>query len=191
MISATGFVLAGGFSRRFGTNKALFLLRQRPLIQYSLDTLSACFSHVSVISKDVEPYSQFGVPVLRDESDLQTPLAGILTGLRNTHTEWNFFLACDMPMMSQKIIRRLYRRAKQPGQKQKVEVVLPVAGGKWQPLAAFYRKNLLETLPGAIEKQISVRDWIKLHFYGAVRFEQTAEFTNINTREELDALETD
>ncbi|MGL5562865.1 MAG: molybdenum cofactor guanylyltransferase, partial [Tannerellaceae bacterium] len=39
MESMSGYVLAGGKSSRFGSNKALALLAGKPMIEYSLDLL--------------------------------------------------------------------------------------------------------------------------------------------------------
>ena len=81
------YVLAGGFSRRFGENKALFPYRGQPLIQYPLDILRGLCRPVKIVAKDTAPYAEFGVPVLADALDQQSPLVGIWSGLDDSPTK--------------------------------------------------------------------------------------------------------
>ena len=91
-------VLAGGQSRRFGSDKALADFRGAPLIQHVLSGLQRLgFGQIVVVAKEPERYAGFGFEVARDESELQTPLAGLAAGLRASRFDLVFACGADMP----------------------------------------------------------------------------------------------
>lgn len=78
-----GLALAGGQSRRMGTDKTLLRLGDRPLIAYVLDRLRAESETVAVSANEAPArFASFGVPVLSDGRFIGCgPLAGVLAGL--------------------------------------------------------------------------------------------------------------
>lgn len=89
------FILAGGLSTRMGHDKARLKLRGKTMLAHirtkALQALPE--SHVRVLRKDVVPRCG--------------PLGGILTALQRTRAEHVLFLACDMPLVSGKLLQRL------------------------------------------------------------------------------------
>jgi molybdopterin-guanine dinucleotide biosynthesis protein A len=79
-------ILAGGSSRRMGTDKSLLKLDGKHLIDWVRLTAVALSSPVNLISKDLQPG--------------KGPLAGIETGLRHSDADFHLFLSCDMPFVS-------------------------------------------------------------------------------------------
>ena len=82
---ACALVLAGGESRRFGSDKALATFRGEPLVARVLRTLrEAGFAQVVLAAKDTAKYAPYAPPedLLRDVRPIQTPLAGLEVGLR-------------------------------------------------------------------------------------------------------------
>jgi len=62
----------------------------------------------------VEDYQDFlssGVIVVRDEQLLQSPLIGMLTGLRRVKSDYALVLPCDLPFVNEPIVRLLFKRA--------------------------------------------------------------------------------
>ncbi|MEX2409788.1 MAG: molybdenum cofactor guanylyltransferase, partial [Candidatus Paceibacterota bacterium] len=96
----TAFILAGGESRRFGENKALFQYKKKPLIAHVIDKISGSFKNLVIIGKNDAIYRKFGYTVIEDLLPYQNPLVGIYTGLMYSNTDWNFFIACDMPFFN-------------------------------------------------------------------------------------------
>lgn len=187
LVNMNAFILAGGHSRRFGGDKALHLYRGKPLISYTAERLSNAFNHLSLIVKDRSTYSDLGYPVLTDLLSYQTPLAGLYTGLCYTDTEWNFFLACDMPLMTVEVIERLASAL--PADSGDLEIIIPKTTQGLQPLAAIYHRSLANHFVETVEKVHSVKDFIRSRNTEIMDFESDKPFTNVNTREELQRID--
>lgn len=183
-INITAFVLAGGFSRRFGTNKALFPYEGKPLIMYPLDLLSQQTESVHIIAKDTEIYEELGYPVIEDISNQQTPLVGILTGLKHSKTDWNIFAACDMPFLTPEVFDRMRSNVTPLPEN---DAIVPVADERLQPMVAFYRRRLIASLKAAIDNNLSMKDWLSERTVKQVSFQDDTPFQNINSREDLHA----
>jgi len=185
-INITAFVLAGGFSRRFGSNKALFPYNGKPLIMYPLQLLSQQTESVHIIAKDTEPYAEMEYPVVVDAYEQQTPLVGILSGLKESRTDWNVFTACDMPFLTTEVFERLQNNVSPQPEN---DAIVPVADGQLQPLVAFYRRRLIPTLRTAIDENLSMKEWLSDLTVKQVKFQDNTPFQNINSKEDLHAAD--
>ena len=100
MRQACALVLAGGESRRFGSDKAMAPFRGATLLEAVLRGLSALeFAQVAVVAKEPGKYGALAgaAALLNDASPVQTPLAGLAAGLRAARHELVFACAADMP----------------------------------------------------------------------------------------------
>ncbi len=140
----TGIVLAGGQSRRMGTNKAFVEVDGVPMIRRVLHTLTTCCADVLIVTKDPRIYTPLGVRVLTDESGVQTPLAGVATGLRAAQTPWAFVAACDLPFLSAEAVRLIARFAKG------YDAAVPHVDDRWHPLHAVYATAAAQALDGLL-----------------------------------------
>lgn len=104
----TGVVLAGGKSSRFGSNKALVSLNEKTLLQKALNLLQPYCKEV-LISGDYPEYSAFKNMKLPDEVSGIGPLGGIYTSLKYVSTPYILFLACDMPLVSNKLLEKMLK----------------------------------------------------------------------------------
>jgi len=78
-----GVVLAGGQSRRFGSDKALALHEGHTLLAHAVELLSGWCEHVIVAGRETAP-----APTLPDHPHPgMGPLGGILAGLRHAQDE--------------------------------------------------------------------------------------------------------
>jgi len=153
-ILATGAVLAGGLSSRFGSNKALAPWAGGKLIESVTDRLLDIFPEVLVVAKNPDQYSFLKKPrleVVPDGMACVHPLAGLASALDHARTEYAFVCGCDMPFLSRKLIERLWEEA--PGHM----AVAPVWGGRVQPLCAFYSKGCAKLIPGMIADGLGPR----------------------------------
>src|SRR6185437_8288127 len=91
----TGFILAGGQSRRMGRDKAGIEWGCETLLTHGLKRMRDAFPEVIILGPS--PSNSFRN--LRDAFANSGPLAGIHSGLRHSQTDWNFFLAIDMPLV--------------------------------------------------------------------------------------------
>jgi len=135
---ACAVVLAGGESIRFGSDKALAQLRGQPLIARVLSGLRAAgFAQVAVAAKDPGKYAAVasGAELLTDVRPLQTPLAGLATGLRASRHDLVFACAADMPFAADAaLIDALWAAIADH------DAAVPQAGGSLQPLCALWRR---------------------------------------------------
>lgn len=81
--TATGLILAGGLSRRMGTNKALSLLGGKPLLTHVIARAAPQVSSL-VLNAPQSWAEEFELPLVPDEKAGHAgPLAGILAGMRH------------------------------------------------------------------------------------------------------------
>lgn len=177
------FILTGGHSKRFGENKALYIWRGRPLIQYVIDSAKEVMDSVRIISKDMSPYRQFELPVIQDVYPAQNPLVGLLTALQTAETQWVFLIGCDMPFITSNVIRAIFKTAQTAGPG--VEVVIPEAAGRRQPLCACYKTSLEGRLNSFPIKNASISDFLGDLSINVIQFDEDSVFRNINRKSDL------
>ena len=112
-----GLVLAGGKSTRFGGNKALVRLGEKPLITHVVDVALRVADEVvvaigressSVVYRKLLPES---VTLVKDRLRAKSPLVGILTGLQVMKSEYSIVLSCDTPFASGEVLELLFKKA--------------------------------------------------------------------------------
>ena len=103
----TGAVLAGGRSRRMGTNKALLRIDGATIIRRVVRTLTKAFDDVIIIANDPAPYSFPGVRIYPDIHIGTGSLGGLYTALVKSRSDHTFVTACDMPFLDIDCINRL------------------------------------------------------------------------------------
>ena len=97
MEEATGVLLVGGMSRRFGSVKALAPLGPETLAERAWRLLGEAFPHRLAVGKRAD---QLGLAfeMLDDGIALRAPLAGVVAGLEAAPTEVAVFLPVDCPL---------------------------------------------------------------------------------------------
>ncbi|MBU0687091.1 MAG: molybdenum cofactor guanylyltransferase MobA [Candidatus Margulisbacteria bacterium] len=183
-------ILAGGESRRFGTDKAFAKVRGSTIIESLLFLLSPLFPKIIVVTNHPDKYKDFPVEVVTDKIKGRGPLVGIYSGLSASDTDRNFIVACDMPLLNPRLIQYI---ASIPSGK----VVVPRINGRLEPLHAVYAKGCIP----AIENQIAAGDLKIQNFFSRVdahyveedevkRFDPTlSSFLNINLQKDLKRIE--
>jgi len=136
---ACAVVLAGGESRRFGSDKALAQFRGEALLARVLRTLrEAGFAQVVVAAKDTARYASLAPAedLLPDVHPIQTPLAGLEAGLRASRHALVFACAADMPFAADGPLIDALTAAIEG-----YDAAVPHAGGSLQPLCALWRRD--------------------------------------------------
>ena len=98
-MEATGVLLLGGLSRRFGSVKALAPLGNEMLAERAWRILGESFHHRLAVGKDADQLG-FPFPLLDDGIGVRAPIAGVIAGLRASPTEIAVFLPVDCPLMT-------------------------------------------------------------------------------------------
>lgn len=106
MVGLTGTVLAGGKSRRFGTNKALYLYDGKSLLQQSLDILRPFCDqlYISANNSTAATYRDMGADIICDLHPDCGPIGGIEAIVNVCQTDHLLVLTCDMPLVTTDIL---------------------------------------------------------------------------------------
>jgi molybdopterin-guanine dinucleotide biosynthesis protein A len=135
----TGYVLAGGASKRMGRSKAHLLIGHETMIERQIRLLRSLCGSIAVLGPP-EEFRGIGVPVFADSLPGRGPLAGLYTGMLHTHTDYNLFLSCDLPFMKVHFLRYLCGRALESG----ADATVPESREhRFHPLCAVYRRRAL------------------------------------------------
>src|SRR3954469_7617682 len=129
-------LLAGGESRRMGTDKATFLFRGKPLWQAQVETLRRLRPAEILLSARTDPsWRPADVQFIEDVPPSRGPLSGIAASLAKIPTAHLLALAIDMPFMTENYLRALCD-AIAPGRG-----VVAKINNRAEPLAAVYPRE--------------------------------------------------
>ncbi len=147
-----GVVLAGGASRRFGSEKSLFPLAGRPMAAWVLDALRPWTSGQVLITPSTAAPETLGVPGRPDLVPGLGPIGGLETALAWAEELGHpriLLLACDLPLLTSDLVGRLLREWP-PG----VHAVVPESPGPlgYEPLCAGFEVAGRPVLEKVIDK---------------------------------------
>lgn len=115
----TGVVLAGGRSRRFGSDKLVAPYRGEPLLHRPVRALAELGADIVVVcaADGGEPPLpvDVAVRVVRDAVVDEGPLAGVIAGLAVVRTPTALIVAGDMPELQAPVLRTMLRTLNEPG----------------------------------------------------------------------------
>ena len=184
-------VLAGGASRRMGSNKALLpVTDQETLVSRVVANLAALSDDIVLVSNTPELYADLPVRHTADRFVGAGPLAGLHAGLLAVQHRWAFIAACDMPLIDHRLAR--YMTLMTEG----YDVVAPRIDQSIEPLHALYSQACLP----AIEARLQDGQRRMISFYPdvRVRYVESREiaifdrdgrtFANANTPEDWERL---
>lgn len=176
-----GFVLAGGASRRMGRDKALLPLDGATMLEQIARKVEAAAGSVTLIGP-VEKYAHLGFPVIPDAVEGCGPLGGLYTALKNTQTEWNLLVACDMPNVTAEFLTQLLDRAER-------DCVVPEIDGRLDPLCAVYHRRVLAAAEFAIHRKLfKMQDFISTLRTTRWPVSDPRPLVNVNTPAQYDTL---
>jgi len=186
----TGVILAGGQGRRMGgVDKGLKVLRGKPMVAWVLERFAPQVEEVLInANQNLERYAALGHRVIPDEiAGYAGPLAGLHRGLTEAAYALVATVPCDSPFLPSDLIQRLR------GAIYNTESDVAVAKTADQPHPVFClcRKSVLpgltKFLAGGGRK---IDAWYASLKVVEVAFDDNpGAFSNINTEEELLALE--
>ena len=131
----TAVILAGGESRRMGSDKAGTLLHGKTLLQHVLEQIQPLFSDIVVSVREFR--DDVVSPQIIDSSHDRGPMVGIQAVLEQVSTPWVFVIGCDMPFVSAPLIRLLEAK------RESHDAVVTHVFDRPQPLFGFYAKSCL------------------------------------------------
>jgi molybdopterin-guanine dinucleotide biosynthesis protein A len=140
----TGLVLVGGQSRRMGRDKAFLELDGKPLVQIIIERVAQACAEVLIVSADVTPYADLGVPIVTDRFRGVGVLGGLHAGLEAASHQLALTVGCDMPFLDPELLRAFGDWA------QGYDVTLLRRGEYVEPLHGAYRRTCLPAIEDAI-----------------------------------------
>ena len=175
-----GFILAGGQSRRMGTDKSRLKIENETFTERIYKTLLELTDTITVVRAEQDLYPNWGA------------LGGLHAALSACESEWAVVVACDLPFVTAELFKHL------ASLRTDHDAVVPLqSDGRPQPLAAFYRTQpcrarateLIETghrRPPDLLELVNTR-WVP--FTELTNLDQAEKFfVNINTPDDYDAV---
>lgn len=188
-ISLSAVILAGGDSKRMGTNKALLKLEGKNLLDHVFDKLYDFFSEIVIVTDRPHEFTSLSAKLTEDifVQEEKNALRGIHAGLTVSANPSSFVIGCDMPFLSLSLIKYMSRFALE------FDAVVPRVGEYYQPLFAFYNKTVLNLITTRLEK----KRFKIVDLYPELKIKEIEEetirfydphylsFSNINTNEDF------
>ncbi len=132
------YILAGGKSSRFGSDKARAELHGTPAIVRIARAAGPIAERITVVAASAGAYDDLGLRTIGDTHPGAGPLAGLHAALvDNAGGDWLCLLSCDLVTLNAAWIERLMRQASD-----ELDVVA-FKPDRWQPLVALYRRTIL------------------------------------------------
>jgi molybdopterin-guanine dinucleotide biosynthesis protein A len=141
MKKRAALILAGGSSERFGQDKGLIKLADKPIISHVFERVKPIVNEVVIIVNSKEQKKSYlsyfsDTRIIVDIKRSQSPLIGALTGLMNINNEFVVLMPCDTPFVSEKVIELLFKKLSDK------EAVIPrQPNGYIEPLQAVYKRS--------------------------------------------------
>ena len=132
----TAIILAGGKSSRMGFDKQFLQIGKKRMMDLVIEKLEEEFDQIIVVSNKPDQYENFSHKVVSDIIVGKGPLSGLHVGLKNSKSQYAYFVACDMPNINISYIRYM---------KEQIEKINPDAcvtrSGKFaETFNSFYSK---------------------------------------------------
>ncbi|CAM3624117.1 molybdenum cofactor guanylyltransferase MobA [Polynucleobacter brandtiae] len=190
----TGLILAGGRAQRMGgIDKGLIPFRGKPLIESAIERLKPQVDTILInANRNITKYAHYGYPVIMDETpDFSGPLAGFSIGLKHCATPYLLTSPCDSPLLPLDLAERMLTKLEAENLDLVYASSEEVNGKVWaQPVFCLMRNTLEHLLNDFLSKgDLKIDHWFKEVFSGTVVFNAPHAFANVNTPQELDALE--
>ena len=174
-------ILAGGKSSRMGEDKGLMTLYDKPMVEFVIDVARNITDHILIISNNSN-YKKFGFPVFKDIEKNKGPMGGIHTGLSRSDKYKNLVLSCDVPYVSEELLRFLYLQSEHK------DITLPVHADRSHQLMGYYTKDCIPVFEKMMkEDNLKIRntfDKLRVHLVDCDQFPENI-FRNINSKQDV------
>ncbi len=147
MNNIEAYILIGGRSSRFGTDKAMAEFHGQTMAARTFETVSAALptSRITFVAGNEAQFAieavSIGAPFIFDIVKNLGPLGGLHAAIADARTPWIFVIACDYPFVTASFVQLLADQIAD-----EFGAVVPIQqDGRVQPLCAFY--NVAKTQP--------------------------------------------
>jgi molybdopterin-guanine dinucleotide biosynthesis protein A len=167
-------ILAGGYSRRMGRDKALVLWQGEPMVQRVYDVARSLTPRSIILSGWNDRYADLDLAnceFLHDQHPGSGPLLALAQALHDVTgspistppqtPEWILLLACDLPSLDRDRVAQLCDRTAHSDDQ--TIAIVPRTDRAWEPLCALYRRTAQPRLQAFIQAGgRSFQRWLEL-----------------------------
>jgi molybdopterin-guanine dinucleotide biosynthesis protein A len=189
-MKVSALVLAGGRGTRMGeVDKGLQPFRGQPMVARVLARLGPQADELIInANRNIEAYAAFGHPVVADAIDgFAGPLAGLHIGMTVASHPLLVTAPCDSPFLPLDLVARLHAAL----DAHQADLAVAKTFSQAHPVFCLTRRDLAPHLHAFLASgQRKIDKWYSTLSVVEVNFDdEEAAFANINTRDELAALE--
>ena len=203
VFSVAGIILAGGSSRRMGSDKALLPIpgeEHIPFITHLTELLATLCSEVVLVTRNEDQAATYRkylvaqeakpVRIVNDKVPSAGPLMGLFSGLSALHASHALVMAVDMPFVQKELLSFLLSHPLNEA------LLIPVVNNVPQVLLAVYPRTLLPTLETCLQHgRRDLRSLLEIapvHYIDEVQLRtvdpELRSFVNVNTPGDLQKL---
>lgn len=189
MVALPGYILAGGRSSRFGSDKARATLDGVPLVCRIARVMREFGSKITIVAEVPNKYEDLRLRTIADRLPGKGPLAGLdaaLSDAASFGSEWLLLTSCDLLDLNASWLERL------SSQRDPSADFVAFRGERWEPLIACYRTTLISRVADHLRKDISAM-WKLLEASRGRALDLPADWPDrvqANTPAELEAART-
>jgi molybdopterin-guanine dinucleotide biosynthesis protein A len=166
-----------------GQDKALLPLGGATMVEQIAAAVRGAAGNVTILGP-VERYAHLGFPVVPDKIENCGPIGGLFTALSITKTDWNLFVACDMPHVTAAFLSQLIEAAEAAD----ADCLVPETAGKLDPLCAVYHARVAAAAESAIHRKLfKMQDFISILRTSRWPVPDARPLSNVNTPAEWTA----
>jgi molybdopterin-guanine dinucleotide biosynthesis protein A len=154
--TALSIIAGGKGSRLGGVAKGLLQVNGRTVLERQL-SLAPLFDEVLLVTNDPAPYASYGLRAVGDLVPGKGAPGGVHAALVAARSPWVLVLACDMPFVTEPVVRTLL-----DARDSQTDAVCFQVKGRVEPLLGVYRATLAERWGPALHAEPSLRQLLQL-----------------------------
>ena len=182
-------VMAGGESKRMGTDKSFVKYRGLHMVERVLSVVVPISERTVIVANHPDRYKSLGVEVYPDLIQGMGPLSGLYTAFMKTGADQLMLAACDMPLINEEVVAFIISKAHLPG-----DAIVPICNGLEQGMLAIYRRSAINRFKdriGRVDIQFNeFREKLDKSHISEVELRNVDpsldSFKNVNVREDVD-----
>lgn len=183
----TGYVMAGGRSKRLGQDKRRFEFGGITLLQRACDLLKELLGYEPlVVGDNLVEFEIDSSRIIPDAAPNCGPLGGLVATLENSSSSWSLVLAVDLPLMQLDDLLRLVE-----AREERFDLLTLCENNLPEPLAAIYHKRTLAYWRDRLRKgELGLIDGIRQLKWKAVTLSHDSKsLVNVNDPDDLKKLD--
>lgn len=140
MIRLPVYILAGGGSSRFGSDKARARVDGEPMLARVANMIGPLAESITVVAKADGAYDDLALTTIGDSSPGLGPMGGLATALQHRGDGWLILLACDLLTLHPAWFETLWAAHRDDA------LAIAFRHDKWEPMLSLYHTDVLQML---------------------------------------------